>query len=71
MNYQDFQILVDKNKNIRASSEQGDEWGDLRLEMNRIKLTLKLIEQKQTDTDLLKALGSELYQALFPNQINA
>ncbi|WP_082209748.1 COR domain-containing protein [Fischerella sp. PCC 9605] len=70
MNYHDFQILVTGDRKIRASSEQGDEWGELRLEMNRIKLTLKLIEQRQTDTDLLKALGSELYQALFPTKIH-
>ncbi|MEM7555513.1 MAG: COR domain-containing protein [Cyanobacteria bacterium P01_A01_bin.84] len=68
--YQDFQILVDRNNNIRASSEQGDEPGKLRLEINKIKLTLKLIDSKQTDSELLKALGQELYQALFPNDIN-
>ena len=36
-----------------------------------MNLTLKLIESGQTNKDLFKALGSELYQALFPNQINA
>ncbi|MEA5593324.1 CHAT domain-containing protein [Rivularia sp. UHCC 0363] len=71
MNYQDFQIFVDRNNNIRASSEQGEVSGELRLEMNKIKLTLKLIESEETDSELLKALGQELYQALFPNQINA
>ena len=72
MNYQDFQILVDKNNNIRVSSEQGgDVSGELHLEMNKINLTLKLIESEQTNSELLKALGSELYQALFPNEINA
>ena len=71
MNYQDFQILVSKNKNIRASSEQGEVTSELLLDTNKINLTLKLIEQNQTDTELLKALGNELYQALFPNQINA
>jgi Leucine-rich repeat (LRR) protein/GTPase SAR1 family protein/CHAT domain-containing protein len=69
INYHDFQILVTADRKIRASSEQGDEWGEFRLEINRIKLTLKLIESRQTDTDLLKALGGELYQALFPIDI--
>ncbi|MDZ8052954.1 MAG: COR domain-containing protein, partial [Aulosira sp. ZfuCHP01] len=69
INYHDFQILVTADRKIRASSEQGDEWGELRLEMNRIKLSLKLIDSRQTDTDLLKALGGELYQALFPIDI--
>ena len=69
--YQDFQILVSENKNIRASSEQGEVRSELFLDRNKINLTLKLIERNQTDIDLLKGLGDELYQALFPNQINA
>ncbi len=71
INYHDFQILVTADRKIRASSEQGDEWGELRLEMNRMKLSLKLIESRQTDSDLLKALGNELYQALFPTKIHS
>lgn len=71
MNYLDFQLLVTADKKIRASSEQGEDTGELRLEMNRIKLSLKLIESRQTDTDLLKALGGELYQALFPSEIRS
>ncbi|MDY6896522.1 MAG: COR domain-containing protein, partial [Cyanobacteriota bacterium] len=71
MDYQDFQLLVDKNNNIRASSEQGDESGTLNLDINKINLSLKLIESTQTNNELLKALGNELYQALFPNDINA
>ncbi|MBD2603251.1 leucine-rich repeat domain-containing protein [Scytonema hofmannii FACHB-248] len=70
MNYHDFQILVNKDNKIRASSEQGDESGELRLEMNRIKQTLKLIEHQVKDADLLKGLGNELYQALFPPKIH-
>ncbi|MBR8837738.1 MAG: HEAT repeat domain-containing protein, partial [Stigonema ocellatum SAG 48.90 = DSM 106950] len=71
MKYQDFQILVDNNNKIRASSGQGDVWGEFRLEMNEIELALELIESKQTNDKLLKRLGNQLYQALFPNQINA
>jgi small GTP-binding protein len=71
MNYQDFQLLVTADRKIRASSEQGDEWGELRVEMNRIKLALKLIEPRQTDAELLKSLGGELYQALFPPKIQS
>ncbi|BAY85850.1 Miro domain-containing protein [Calothrix parasitica NIES-267] len=69
--YQDFQLLVDKNNNIRASSEQGDESGKLNLDINEINLTLELIKSKQTNSGLLKGLGQKLYQALFPNDINA
>ena len=71
MNYDDFQILVTADRKIRAASAQGDEWGELQLNMNRIKLTLKLIEQRQTNVDLLKGLGSELYQALFPANVGS
>ena len=71
MKYQDLQILVDQNNNIRASSEQGDESGKLNLDINKINLSLQLIESKQTNSELLKGLGNELYQALFPNDINA
>ncbi|MDJ0737401.1 MAG: AAA-like domain-containing protein [Nostocaceae cyanobacterium] len=71
MNYQDFQILVSKNKIIRADSEQGEISAELCLDMDRIKQTLRLIEYQVNDGELLKGLGDELYQALFPNQINA
>jgi small GTP-binding protein len=70
MNYQDFQVLVTAAREIRASSAQGDEWGELRLDMSRIKLALSLIEKRQTDADLLKNLGGELHQALFPNKVH-
>jgi hypothetical protein len=39
--------------------------------MNRIKLALRLIEPRQTDVELLKSLGGELYQALFPPKIHS
>ena len=71
MNYQDFQILVDKNKNIRASSEQGEISGELHWEKNQIKLTLQLIDSGKTNRELLKALGTQLYRAIFPSKINA
>ncbi len=71
MKYQDFQILVDKNNNIRADSQQGEVWSELRLERNQIELALQLIESEKTNSNLLKTFGNQLYQALFPNQINA
>ncbi|BAZ22894.1 hypothetical protein NIES4073_37820 [Kalymmatonema gypsitolerans NIES-4073] len=71
MKYQDFQILVDNNNKIRTSSEQGEVSGEFRLEMNEIELALELIELNKTNDKLLKRLGNQLYQALFPNQINA
>ncbi|BAY24777.1 Miro domain-containing protein [Calothrix sp. NIES-2100] len=70
INYHDFQILVTSDRKIRASSEQGDERGELRLEMNDIELALELIESRKTNAKLLKRLGSQLYQALFPTKIH-
>ncbi|GEM_PF-4013760 len=70
MNYYDFQLLVTSDRKIRASSEQGEEWDEFQLDMNKIRLTLGLIEHRQTNTELLKSLGSELYQALFPAKIH-
>jgi CHAT domain/Concanavalin A-like lectin/glucanases superfamily len=71
MNYQDFQILVNENQRIRASSSQGEVSGELSLDMDRTKQTLRLIDHQLKDGELLKGLGYELYQALFPYQINA
>lgn len=70
MTYQDFQILVTADGAIRASSEQGEERGELRLDVNKIRLTLSLIEKRQTDAGLLKGLGGELYQALYPPRVH-
>ena len=69
MNYQDFQVLVTADRKIRVSSEQGEKWGELQLDMSKINLALKLVKLGETDKDLLKGLGGELYQALFPNKI--
>ena len=71
MNYRDFQIIVDKNNNIRASSEQGEVSSQLSWKKNEIKLSLQLINSGRTNSELFKALGSQLYQALFPDKINA
>ncbi|MEO1187356.1 MAG: hypothetical protein AAFX46_23035, partial [Cyanobacteria bacterium J06636_27] len=37
--FQDFQILVDENNQIRVSSSQGNESGTLNLDINKINLT--------------------------------
>ena len=68
MNYQDFQVLVTPDRKIRASSEQGDEWDELRLDMSKIKLALNLIEKRQTDADLLKGAGRRAVPGAFPQQ---
>jgi small GTP-binding protein len=71
MNYHDFQILVTADRRIRASSEQGDAWGELHLEVNKLQLALNLVEKKQSDAPLLRNLGGELYRALLPPTIHS
>lgn len=71
MNYQDFQILVTPDRKIRASSEQGDKWGEIQLDMNDIELMGELLEARKTNAKLLKSFGGKLYRTLFPNDINA
>ena len=44
MQYRDFELLVTSDHKIRASSEQGEEEGELRLNRNEIGLALQLIE---------------------------
>lgn len=68
-NFQDFLVIVNASNRIRVSSEQGNNSDDFRLKMNRIKSTLKRIEIRETDKDLLKSLGVDLFQALFPTAI--
>jgi hypothetical protein len=70
MIYQDFQILVDKNNNIRASSEQGEVSGELQLNLRIIKPIVRLIAKEQANQELQKDLGNELYQALFPKEVD-
>ncbi|MEQ9548598.1 MAG: COR domain-containing protein [Coleofasciculus sp. G3-WIS-01] len=69
-NYRDFELVVTANRQIRAASEQGEEWGEFRLDKNEIELALGLIESRQTNQKLLKTLGHKLYQALFPAKIH-
>ncbi|MFP4099736.1 MAG: CHAT domain-containing protein [Coleofasciculus sp.] len=69
-NYTDFELVVTANRKIRAASEQGEEWGEFRLDKNEIELALGLIESRQTNQKLLKTLGNKLYHALFPAKIH-
>ncbi len=69
--YKDFQVLVTTDYKIRVCSDQGDVSNDFRLDMNEIKLALKLIEKKQTDSELLKRLGDKFYQVLLPINIRS
>ena len=69
-NYEDFQVLITPERRIRASSKYGDVWGEFRLVRGAIEPTLNQIEQERTDTDMLRNLGSMLFQALFRSTIH-
>lgn len=69
LEYDDFRLLVTEDGRIRAYSEEGEASADILLEMNEIRLALELVDQTQTNADLLKTLGSKLYRSLFPSRI--
>jgi hypothetical protein len=71
MDYQDFELLVTPDREIRAASEQGEVADELHLDVNEIGLSLELVERKSTNAALLKGLGTRLYQALFPADVHA
>jgi CheY-like chemotaxis protein len=67
--YKDFQLLVTEDRKIRASSEQGEQWSNFLLDIDKINLVLQLVEERKTKTGLLEGLGRELYQSIFPADI--
>jgi hypothetical protein len=71
MDYRDFELLVTADGKIRAESDQGEVRDELYLELSEIALSLRLIDRRRTNTELLKGLGTRLYQALLPAAIHA
>ncbi|GCA74557.1 hypothetical protein MiTe_01382 [Microcystis aeruginosa NIES-2520] len=69
--YHDFQLSVSRDDIIQASSDQGEAQEQFVLNENEVELTLPLIQQRSINAKLLKALGSKLYQTLFPRRILA
>lgn len=70
--YEDLDLSVGPDGEIHAQSSQG-EAGPARLELDRneLDLALALVEREQTNSELVKALGERLYEALFPPAIFA
>lgn len=71
MDYRDFELLVTADGKIRAESDQGEMDDVLDLDPNEIALALQLVERGRTNAELLKGLGSRLYEALLPADIHA
>ena len=70
-NYVDFDLYIDAHGHVTATSPQGqvDEYIETQ-QPSSMRLSWRLIEQRQTDADLLKEVGCALYEWLFPNSIH-
>lgn len=69
--YVDFNLYIKANGHVTASSPEGEIEDRISIQVPRnIRLSLKLIEKRQTDADLLKEVGQSLYDLLFPNKIH-
>lgn len=69
--YIDFDVHIASDGHLIASSIEGQATGQISTQIPRnIRLSLKLIERRQTDSDLLKEVGNFLYDWLFPNPIH-
>lgn len=69
--YIDFDLHVAPSGRVTANSPEGQASADISVEVpNSIRLSLGLIENRQTNADLLKQLGQELYDWLFPGPIH-
>ena len=70
-NYIDFDLHIASDGHIIASSREGQATGHISTNLSgNIRLTLRLIEQRQTDADLLREVGIALYDWLFPKDIH-
>ncbi len=69
--YYDFDLHIASNGHVIAKSLEGEATADIVVQPPKaIQLSLKLIEQRQTDADLLKQVGESLYGWLFPGPIH-
>jgi hypothetical protein len=70
--YDNFDLRVARDGQIYATSREG-EAGPVRLQLDRneLSLALPLIEQEGANPELVREVGRQLYQALFPAPILA
>ncbi len=69
--YIDFDLHIAPNGHAVANSPEGQATANISTELpNHIRLSLKLIEKRAADADLLKDVGQELYRWLFPGDIH-
>ncbi len=69
--YVDFDLHIGPSGHATANSPQGEATADISIEIpSNIRLSLRLIERRAADADLLKDVGLELYKWLFPGPIH-
>ncbi|MBI3165257.1 MAG: CHAT domain-containing protein, partial [Chloroflexi bacterium] len=69
--YIDFDLHIAADGHIVASSSEGQATDHISTQLpSNIRLSLQLIERRQTDADLLKEVGNTLYAWLFPSAIH-
>ena len=69
--YIDFDLHIGPNGHAIANSPEGQKTADIPIQVpNAIKLSMNLIEKRQTNASLLKQIGEELYKWLFPGAIH-
>jgi len=69
--YIDFDVHIGSDGHIIASSPEGQATSHISTQLpSGIRLSLELIRRRQTDAELLKEVGSLLYDWLFPNAIH-
>jgi small GTP-binding protein len=69
--YTDFELHIAPGGRATANSGEGQVSADIRCTVPKdIQLTLKLIRKDQTDAELLKNLGQQLYDWLFTGPIH-
>jgi AAA+ ATPase superfamily predicted ATPase len=69
--YVDFDLHIAPDGRATANSPEGQATTEISTQIpNSIRLALNLVEKRQTDSDLLKQLGQELYDWIFPAAIH-
>jgi tetratricopeptide (TPR) repeat protein len=72
MEYCDLSIRIQDDGDILASADDVGEWhGKLNINQKKIGLAMQRIENDAEDEDLLKTIGTTLYEALFDKTILA
>jgi DNA-binding response OmpR family regulator/CHAT domain-containing protein len=69
--YCDFNLCITSDGQVTAASAEGQATARISIEIpNSIRSSLNLIEKRATDATLLKQVGQELYDWLFPTPIH-